>query len=146
MAVDNSERQCARCQRAARGKFLALPHVPAGFWRAERFRQALDAQHIGWISRAYRTHPHHYTVYGPSGISQTLLGQWLGLSQAQISRIETGVPIRHLDTLHHCVQVLRIPDELLWFRLPPQEQPAAPGQGPEPLAGRESPDADAPEQ
>ncbi|MGH3857180.1 MAG: hypothetical protein ACRDR6_27585, partial [Pseudonocardiaceae bacterium] len=78
MAVDNSERQCARCQRAARGKFLALPHVPAGFWRAERFRQALDAQHIGWISRAYRTHPHHYTVYGPSGISQTLLGQWLG--------------------------------------------------------------------
>jgi hypothetical protein len=31
-------------------------------------------------------HPHHHAVYGPSGISQTLLGQWLGLQQPQISR------------------------------------------------------------
>ncbi|MGH3719319.1 MAG: hypothetical protein ACRDRI_10885 [Pseudonocardiaceae bacterium] len=144
LAADNSEFQCARCQRASRGKLLAPPQVPAGFWRAERFRQAFDAQHIGWISRAYRTHPHHYAVYGPSGISQTLLGQWLGLSQAQISRIETGVLIRHLDTLHHWVRVLRIPAEPLWFRLPPEEQRAATDQGSEPLAGRESPGAGAP--
>jgi hypothetical protein len=101
LAADNSERQCARCQRAAQDKLIAPPHLPAEFWHAERFQQAFDAQHIGWISRAYRTHPHHYAVYGLSGISQTLLGQWLGLSQAQISRIETGAPIRHLDTLQH---------------------------------------------
>ncbi|MGH3771723.1 MAG: helix-turn-helix domain-containing protein [Pseudonocardiaceae bacterium] len=142
LAADNSEPQCARCQRASRGKLLAPPQVPAGFWRAERFRQAFDAQHIGWISRAYRTHPHHYAVYGPSGISQTLLGQWLGLSQAQISRIETGAPIRHLDTLHHWVRALRIPAELLWFRLPPEEQRAATDQGLEPLAGQEAPGVD----
>ncbi len=125
LAADNSEDQCARCQRAARDKLIVPPQVPAEFWQAERFQQAFDAQHIGWISRAYRTHPHHYAVYGTSGISQTLLGQWLGLSQAQISRIETGAPIRHLDALQHWVRVLRIPAESLWFRLLPEEQPAA---------------------
>ncbi|MBV9160191.1 MAG: helix-turn-helix transcriptional regulator, partial [Pseudonocardiales bacterium] len=122
LAADNSEHQCARCQRASRDKLIAPPQVAAEFWQTERFRQAFAAQHIGWLSRAYRTHPHHYAVYGPSGISQTLLGQWLGLGQSQISRIETGAPIRHLDTLHHWVRVLRIPAELLWFRLPPEEQ------------------------
>jgi transcriptional regulator with XRE-family HTH domain len=131
LAADNSEHQCARCQRASRDKLIAPPQVPAEFWRSERFRQAFAAQHIGWLARVYRTHPHHYPVYGPSGITQTLLGQWLGLSQAQLSRIETGAPIRHLDTLCHWVRVLRIPAELLWFRLPPEEA----------LAGRDSPEA-----
>ncbi len=99
--------------------------MPAEFWRSERLRQALATQHIGQVSRAYRTHPHHYAVYGPGGIPQSLLGQWLGLQQPQISRIETGLPIRHLDTLYHWVRVLGIPAELLWFRLPPEEQHAA---------------------
>jgi hypothetical protein len=70
------------------------------------------------VFRAYRTHPHHYAVYGPDGISQTLLGQWLGLRQPQVSKIETGPPIPHLDRLQHWARVLRIPAELLWFRLP----------------------------
>ena len=78
LAADNSEHQCARCQRASRDKLIAPPQVPAEFWRSERFRQAFAAQHIGWLARAYRTHPHHYPVYGPSGVTQTLLGQWLG--------------------------------------------------------------------
>ncbi|MBV9140343.1 MAG: hypothetical protein JO115_05415, partial [Pseudonocardiales bacterium] len=60
--------------------------------------------------------------YGPSGISQTLLGQWMGLRQPQVSRIETGTPIRHLDTLQHWVRVLRIPADLLWFRMPEAQE------------------------
>lgn len=36
LAADNSEDQCARCQRAARDKLIAPPHVPAEFWQAER--------------------------------------------------------------------------------------------------------------
>ncbi|MGH3974445.1 MAG: hypothetical protein ACRDS9_14115 [Pseudonocardiaceae bacterium] len=135
LAADNSGRQCARCERASRDKLIAPPQVPAEFWQAERFRHAFAAQHIGWVSRVYRTHPHHYAVYGPSGISQTLLGQWLGLRQPQISRIETGPPIRHLDTLLHWVRVLRIPAELLWFRLPATNQVL------ELPAGQESPGA-----
>jgi transcriptional regulator with XRE-family HTH domain len=66
-------------------------------------------------------HPYHHAVYGPDGISQTLLGQWLGLRQPQISRIETGAPIRNLDTLVYWARVLRIPAELLWFKLPDEK-------------------------
>ncbi|MGH3925585.1 MAG: hypothetical protein ACRDTT_22465, partial [Pseudonocardiaceae bacterium] len=66
---------------------------------------------MGRVSRAYRTHPDHYAVYDPDGISQTLLGSWLGLSQAQVSRFETGPPLQHLDTLRHWAQVMRIPPE-----------------------------------
>jgi tetratricopeptide (TPR) repeat protein len=125
LATDNTERQCARCQRASRDKLIAPPQVPAHFWQTEQLREAFSAQHIGRVARAYRTHPHHHTVYGPSGISQTLLGHWLGLRQPQISRIETGPPIRDLDTLAYWAQILQIPAELLWFDLPGQTRQSA---------------------
>jgi hypothetical protein len=118
LAKDNTERQCARCRLASRDKFVTPPDVPANFWGTQQFEEAFAAQHIGRVFRAYRTHPHHYAVYGPDGISQILLGQWLGLRQPQVSRIETGPPIRSLDTLVYWVRVLKIPPRLLWFRLP----------------------------
>jgi transcriptional regulator with XRE-family HTH domain len=79
-------------------------------------------------------HPYHHTVYGPSGISQTLLGQWLGLRQPQISRIETGPPIPNLDTLVYWARILRIPAELLWFKLPDDKSQLATGEPPSPGA------------
>ncbi|MGH3870046.1 MAG: hypothetical protein ACRDSR_00785 [Pseudonocardiaceae bacterium] len=118
LAKDNTERQCARCQQASRDKFVTPPEVPAEFWETEQFAEAFTAQHIGRVLRAYRTHPHHYAVYGPDGISQTLLGQWIGRLQPQVSKIETGPPIRDLDTLVYWARVLKIPSRLLWFRLP----------------------------
>ncbi len=118
LAKDNTERQCARCQRASRDKLIVPPEVPAEFWKTEQFRDAFAARHIGRVFRAYRTHPHHHAVYGPDGISQGLLGHWLGLKQPHISRIETGPPILNLDTLRHWARVLRIPPERLWFDLP----------------------------
>jgi hypothetical protein len=120
LAKDNTERQCAQCQRISRDKLIAPPEVPAEFWETGQFEEAFAAQHIGRVSRAYRTHPHHYAIYGPGGISQTLLGQWLGLRQPQISRIETGPPIRSLDTLAYWAQLLKIPPNLLWFDMPGQ--------------------------
>ena len=113
LAKDNTERQCARCERASRDKLIAPPEVPPEFWQTDQFRDAFAAQHMGRIARAYRTHPYHYAVYGPDGISQTLLGQWLGLSQPQVSRIENGPPIRNLDTLAYWARTLHIPPELL---------------------------------
>jgi len=118
LAKDNPGRQCARCARASRDKLIAPPEVPPEFWQTEQFQDAFTAQHMGRVARAYRTHPYHYVVYGPSGISQTLLGQWLGLRQPQVSRFETGPPLQLLDTLQHWARVLRIPPEWLWFRLP----------------------------
>jgi hypothetical protein len=109
LAKDNTERQCARCQRLSRDKLITPPKMPPEFGQTEQFREAFAAQHMGRVARAYRTHPCHYAVYGPSGISQTLLGQWLGLRQPQVSRFETGLPIQHLDTLRHWARVLRIP-------------------------------------
>jgi predicted kinase/transcriptional regulator with XRE-family HTH domain len=124
LAADNTGGQCARCQRASRNKLIAPPQVPAEFWRTEQLRDAFVAQHMGWVARAYRLHPYHQPVYGPSGISQGLLGQWLGLSQPQVSRIENGSPIRNLDTLAYWARILHIPPELLWFRLPEQRESA----------------------
>ena len=72
LAVDNIERQCACCQRASRDKLIAPPEVPTEFWQTEQFREAFAAQHIGWVTRTYRTHPYHHETYGPGGISQTL--------------------------------------------------------------------------
>jgi len=128
LAKDNTERQCARCQRDARDKLITPPQVPPEFWQTEQFREAFAAQHIGWVSRAYRTHSYHHAVYGPSGISQTLLGQWLGLRQPQVSQIETGPPIRLLDTLQYWAETLRTPPELLWFDMPGQTRQAASSQ------------------
>jgi hypothetical protein len=118
LAADNTEPQCAGCQRASRDKFVAPPQVPVDFWQTDPLREAFAAQHIGRVARAYRLHPYHHTVYGYSGISQGLLGQWLGLQQPQVSRIETGPPIRDLDILLYWARVLRIPAWMLWFDLP----------------------------
>jgi len=57
LAKDNTERQCARCQRDSRDKLIAPPDVPAEFWQTEQFREAFAAQHMGRVARAYRTHP-----------------------------------------------------------------------------------------
>ncbi len=120
LAKDNTERQCARCQRATRDKLIAPPQVPSEFWQTDQFRDAFAAQHIGRVARFYRTHPYHHAIYGSSGISQTLLGQWLGLRQPQVSQIETGPSIRDLDTLTYWARTLRIPAGLLWFDMPGQ--------------------------
>lgn len=138
LAKDNTGRQCARCVRASRDKLISPPDVPAEFWRTEQFREAFAAQHIGRVARAYRMHPYHCAVYGPDGISQTLLGQWLCLRQPQISRIETGPPIRDLGMLAHWVRVLKIPAELLWFRLPPKDGEPV---GPEPAGHSDDPES-----
>ncbi|MGH3795850.1 MAG: hypothetical protein ACRDSP_13280 [Pseudonocardiaceae bacterium] len=118
LASDNAGRQCARCERSSRDKLITPPEVAPEFWETEQFAEAFTARHMGRISRVYRMHPDHQAVYGPGGISQTLLGQWLGLRQPQISRFENGPPLQLLDTLQHWARTLRIPAQLLWFRLP----------------------------
>ncbi|MGH3795856.1 MAG: hypothetical protein ACRDSP_13310 [Pseudonocardiaceae bacterium] len=118
LARDNTGRQCARCERGSRDKLITPPEVPLGFWQTDQFREAFAARHMGRVSRVYRMHPDHRAVYGPAGISQTLLGQWLGLRQPQISRFENGPPLQLLDTLQHWTRTLRIPARFLWFRLP----------------------------
>lgn len=124
---DHSGSLCSACEKQLVALRVEAPEVPADFWETEQLRDAFATQHIGRVSRAYRKHPHHMTVYGRDGIPQAVVGDWLGLTQAQISRIENGAPVRHLDSLTHWAQSLHIPNYLLWFRLPdrPGHEPAA---------------------
>jgi transcriptional regulator with XRE-family HTH domain len=120
LARDHAGSLCASCERQAASGSSGPPLVPAGFWDTPAFRDAFAAQHMGHVARAYRRHPHHAARHGRDGISQERLGSWLGLTQAQVSRIENGSPIRNLDTLAYWARVLRIPTHLLWFKLPPE--------------------------
>lgn len=125
LARDNPAAECAQCTAATRDRSSKPPAVPAAFWDTDEFRDAFRAQHIGRVSRAYRKHQHHLATHGKDGISQETLAGWMGITQAQVSRIENGAPIKHLDTLGHWARVLNIPQHLLWFTLP-GEPPSPP--------------------
>jgi hypothetical protein len=114
LARDNDSGRCAACQAAERDRLIAPPTVPASFWEHEPIRQALTERHLGRVIRAYRCHPYH----GRHPLPQTTVARWLGITQAQLSRVENGPPMVHLDRLTHWAQLLRIPGEQLWFALP----------------------------
>jgi transcriptional regulator with XRE-family HTH domain len=126
LARDNGDSRCSSCRRSAA---LQPPEVPREFWDAADMRSALGSWHIGRVIYAYRAHPWHGRV-----IPQDVVGGWLdGLTQPQVSRIESGRAIEDLGRLVRWAQVLRIPGELLWFKLPddsgnlPGTLPAAAG-------------------
>jgi transcriptional regulator with XRE-family HTH domain len=118
LASDNHEQLCRPCQRAAQAGESSPPEVPPGFWDDEGIRDALIRErHIGHAVRSYRSHPYH----GRRPIPQELVARWLNISQTQLGRIERGRPITDLDRLAQWARTLRIPAELLWFRLPADE-------------------------
>lgn len=115
LARDNSGARCSACVAAARDALLAAPQVPADFWNEVVMREALTSRHMGRVIRAWRTHPYHQR----QTFSQDRVASWMRITQAQLSRIENGPPLAHLDRLIQWAQVLRIPAEYLWFALPP---------------------------
>ena len=121
---------CDSCERQAVHRRAAPPTVSPVFWDTPALRDALAAQHIGRVARAYRRHGEFAARYGRDGVSQELLGTWLGLTQAQVSRIENGPPIRNLDTLAHWARILQVPPHLLWFKLPAGRSGNVPGKSP----------------
>ena len=69
---------------------------------------------MGRVIRRYRHHLYH----GRHPLAQEVVAGWVGITQAQLSRIENGSAIVHLDRLIHWAQVLGIPGQYLWFALP----------------------------
>jgi len=132
----NSGDLCNPCEKRLAALRVEPPRVPADFWEIEQLLDAFKVQHIGRVSRAYRKHPRHVAMYGKDGIPQAVVGGWLGLTQAQISRIENGSPVRHLDNLAQWARTLRIPEYLLWFKLPvhQEHERIAPGSQVKPTA------------
>jgi len=74
-------------------------------------RQAVARQDFGSILKAYRE------SFSPP-VTQSALGSWLCLSQAQVSRIESGrTPVTDLEKLTRWSVVVGIPNSTLWFTL-----------------------------
>lgn len=111
LARDNTDSRCSGCLAADRRRAVAAPEVPADFWDEVVIHDALRSEHMGRVIRAWRTHPYH----GRQDFPQDRVASWVGLTQTQLSRIENGAPIMHLDRLRQWATVLRIPPERLWF-------------------------------
>lgn len=129
LAADNSALLCSRCHREQRDHFRAPPsELRDEFFETDEFRSAFESQHIGKVFKAYRNHPRHLQIFGKA-LNQEILGRWLGLTQAQVSRLENGKPEQNLETLRNYAEVLHLPQRMLWFDFPGQSR----------LAGRTPP-------
>ncbi|MCA1706771.1 MAG: helix-turn-helix domain-containing protein [Actinobacteria bacterium] len=115
LARDNSSEWCAVCQRTGQGGGpLGPPLVPDEFWEHPAMRDALVSRHMGRVIRAFREH----SLHGREPISQSTVAGWMGITQAQVSRIETGAPMVDLDRLTDWALLLGVPEAYLWFKLP----------------------------
>jgi tetratricopeptide (TPR) repeat protein len=122
LAADNTARLCSRCHREERDQLRTPPtHLRDGFFETDEFRAAFESQHIGKVLRAYRNHPRHLELFGKA-LNQELLGRWLGLTQAQVSKLEKGKSEQNLDVLRNYAEALRLPHRLLWFDMPGQSR------------------------
>lgn len=111
IAADNTDLLCQRCRRNARTELYGPPGVPADFWDHEAMTAAFADRNMGALLAAYRHHPQHV-----SRVTQDRMASWLGISQAQLSRYETGEnPIDRIDRLRHFARVLGVPADRLWF-------------------------------
>lgn len=135
LAHDNAGGYCAPCQAESRDRLVASPEVPAEFWDSPAMREAFASRHMGRVIRAYRCHPFH----GRRPLPQDVVAGWIGVTEAQHSRIENGPPVVHLDRLMHWTRVLRIPSSCLWFTLPEDDRAATLGVQLVPAAGRSAP-------
>jgi hypothetical protein len=82
LAKDNTERQCARCQRASRDKLITPPEVPAEFWDTEQFKEAFATQRIGRVFR----------IYGTTRITMRCMGQMASRKPCSASGWACGNP------------------------------------------------------
>src|SRR5579884_2362141 len=113
LAWDNTDRLCAACRIKARDDLIKPPTLTRAFWLHDHLRDALDSWHFGRLIAAYRSHPHHGRV-----LTQETVAGWLNLTQAQLSRIESGRAPEELSKLSHWAVTLGVPGDLLWFKLP----------------------------
>lgn len=126
LAADNTARLCSRCHREQRDQLRTPPaQLRNEFFETDEFRAAFESQHIGKVFKAYRNHPRHLQLFGKA-LNQELLGRWLGLTQAQVSKLENGKPEQNLETLRNYARTLHLPLHMLWFDFPGQSRLESP--------------------
>lgn len=85
------------------------------FWDSAELQNAFAQRDMGALVYAYRSHPAH----GRRPLTQAVMSSWLGITQSQLSRLESGRNrVRDLDKLIHYARVLGLPAGLLWFEVP----------------------------
>lgn len=113
LARDNTASLCSACRRGRQATATTPPRMPEEFWHSAELHEALISQDMGAVLVAYRSHPSH----GHRPLPQTVVSAWLGITQGQLSRLESGRNrVRDLDKLIHYARVLGIPNDLLWFK------------------------------
>ncbi|WP_154402694.1 helix-turn-helix domain-containing protein [Nocardioides speluncae] len=71
---------------------------------------------MGLVIREYRRHPWH----GDQPLPQERIARWGSVSQGHLSRLETGrAKITDLPRLIGWARALKVPEDFLWFRVPP---------------------------
>jgi hypothetical protein len=123
LAADNNARLCGKCRREQHGQLRDAParHSPE-FFETDDLRAALQSRDMGRVFTAYRNHPRHLKLFGKA-LNQETLGRWLGLTQAQVSKIErSSRPETRLDVLIGWANILQLPLDMLWFDLPNQSR------------------------
>ena len=138
LAHDNPGSLCTPCTVGGHDQGSSTPKLPTEFWDSQAMTDALTSRHMGAVIKAYRRHHFH----GRHPIPQETVAGWLGVTQGQLSRIENGPAIAHLDRLIQWARLLGIPSSCLWFTLPEDDQRTSPGGHRDELAARQMPGTD----
>lgn len=119
LAADNEYDWCSPCARRLDAGSSG-PRTPSkDFWRSSPVLRAVQGQDFGQLLKAWRT------TLQPVA-TQVEVAQWLGLSQAQVSRIESGrTRVNDLSKLVRWARVLGARGDCLWFTIPEDENDQA---------------------
>jgi len=112
LARDNTASLCSACQRTPRR--TAAPAVPPEFWQTDVMVTALASNDLGQVLRAYRFHAYH----GHRPLPQCMLAGWLHVSQATLSRIESGRRRLTVEEITGFAQSLGLSVALRWTPQP----------------------------
>jgi hypothetical protein len=116
---DSRASMCAPCRQLSGIGSDHAPDLGANFWHTDQMRDAFASRDMGTVVRAYRYHPAH----GHKALPQEIVSRWLGITQSQLSRIESGRNrVDALDKLIHYARSLKMPADLLWFELPEEKE------------------------
>lgn len=115
LARDSQASMCGPCRQVSGIGTDRAPDLGHDFWYTDQMRDSFATRDMGAVVRAYRYHPAH----GHKPLPQEAVSRWLGITQPQLSRIESGRNrVDTYDKLVHYAQALRMPADLLWFKLP----------------------------
>jgi hypothetical protein len=122
LAADNTTRLCGRCHQEQNDVLRTPPQLRNEFYESGGFRAAFKSRLIGKVFKAYRHHPRWLQLLGKA-LSQETFGRWVGLSQGQVSKLESGKVEEHnFEVLQYYAVTLHLPQHMLWFDLPGQSR------------------------